>query len=102
MLRFEVRPSIRHVRNTEVGPFLMLRFEVRPVIRHVRNTEGGPFLMLRFKVCPEIIFRSTDGGPFLILHFKIHAFQNVCKNYRGWTNSYTWFKIHPEFLFGTS
>ena len=22
--------------------FLMLRFEVHPVIRHVRNTEGGP------------------------------------------------------------
>ena len=52
----------------------MLRFEVSPVIRHVRNTEGGPFLMLRFKVRPEIIFRTMDGGPFLILGFKIHAF----------------------------
>ena len=52
----------------------MLRFEVRPVIRHVRNTECGPFLMLRFKVCPEIVFRTTDGGPFLIQRFKIHAF----------------------------
>ena len=77
----------------------MRRFKVCPVIRHVRNTEGGLFLMLRLEVCPEIIFRTTDGGPFLMLRFKIHAFSNVCKNYRGWTNSYTWFKIHPEFLF---
>ena len=34
--------------------FLMLRFEVRPVIRYVRNTEGGPFLILRFEVRPVI------------------------------------------------
>ena len=44
--RFEVRPVIRHVRNTEGGPFPMLRLDVRPVIRHVSNTEGGPFLSL--------------------------------------------------------
>ena len=42
MLRFGVRPFIRHVRNTEVGPFLMLRFEVRPVIIIFRTTDGGP------------------------------------------------------------
>ena len=44
MLRFEVRPVI----YTECGPFLMLRFELWPFIRYVRNTEGGPFLMLCF------------------------------------------------------
>ena len=52
----------------------MLRFEVRPFLRHIRNTEDGPFLMPRFKVRQEIIFRTTDGGPFLILRFKIHVF----------------------------
>ena len=46
MLRFKVGLLIRHVRNTEGGPFLMLRIEVRPFIRHVRNTEGRPFLTL--------------------------------------------------------
>ena len=28
----------------------MLRFKVGLFIRHVRNTEGGPFFMLRFEV----------------------------------------------------
>ena len=46
----------------------MLRFEVRPLIRHVRNTEGGPFLMLPFKVCPLIRYdrnTCTEGVHFL-------------------------------------
>ena len=55
MLRFEVRPFIRYIRNTEGGPFLMLRFEVRPFIRYIRNTEVGPILMLRFVVRPVIL-----------------------------------------------
>ena len=45
---------IIYVRITEDGPFLMLRFEVRPVIRHFRNTEGGPFLMLCLEARPVI------------------------------------------------
>ena len=46
MLWVDVHPVLRHVRNTEGGPFLMLhvRFDVRPVIRHATNLEGVLFL----------------------------------------------------------
>ena len=71
MLRFEVRPVIRHARNTEGGPFLILRFEVRPVIRYGRKTEGGPFFMLRFEVRSVIRYvRNTEGGHIFFLSKK--------------------------------
>ena len=67
MLRFEVRPFIRHVKIQRADHFLcyvsrsalsldMLKYRGRtisyatirgpPFIRHVRSTEGGSFLML--------------------------------------------------------
>ena len=44
MLCFKVRPVIRDVRNTEVGPFLMLRFEVRPLLDILEIQRADHFL----------------------------------------------------------
>ena len=95
MLRFWVRPFIRHVRNTEGGPILMLRFEVRPVkililelhredyfilyciFRSAKNfimvlQRVGHFLYCALRTDRIFILElCREDGPFLILRFKV-------------------------------
>ena len=42
----------------------MLRFGVRPFIRHVRNTEGGPFLAIGDgeRSCIPLMLKCLNGG----------------------------------------
>ena len=84
MLCLKVRSSIIiNVRNTEGGPFLMLRFEVRPFIKHVSNTEGSHFLCYVSSSVLLLDVRNTEGGPFLMLRFKVRSFIRYLKNTEG-------------------